>query len=117
MRFLVDAQLPKRLAIWLNNQGYDVLHTLDLPLRNETSDAEINRISVEQERVVITKDSDFVDSFILNQVPFKLLLISTGNITNRALILIFESNFKQIILSLESHHFVEINQTSLILHS
>jgi len=28
MKFLVDAQLPKRFANWLNEAG---LHTLDLP--------------------------------------------------------------------------------------
>ncbi|WP_300970662.1 DUF5615 family PIN-like protein [Thiocapsa sp.] len=31
MRFIVDAQLPRRLARWLNARGHDVLHTLDLP--------------------------------------------------------------------------------------
>ena len=30
MKFLVDAQLPKRLALLLNDLGYDVIHTLDL---------------------------------------------------------------------------------------
>ena len=41
MRFLVDAQLPKRLAEWLNEAGHDALHALDLPRGNRTSDAEL----------------------------------------------------------------------------
>ena len=41
MRFLVDAQLPRRLAYWLNERGHDVRHTLDLPAGNRTSDAVI----------------------------------------------------------------------------
>jgi predicted nuclease of predicted toxin-antitoxin system len=28
MKFLVDAQLPRRLAKWLAGQGCDALHTL-----------------------------------------------------------------------------------------
>ena len=40
MKFLVDAQLPKRLAEWLNEAGHDTLHTLDLPRGNRTPDAE-----------------------------------------------------------------------------
>ncbi len=28
MKLLVDAQLPRRLANWLNEAGYDALHTL-----------------------------------------------------------------------------------------
>jgi hypothetical protein len=31
MKFLVDAQLPRRLANWLNEAGHDTLHTFDLP--------------------------------------------------------------------------------------
>jgi predicted nuclease of predicted toxin-antitoxin system len=31
MKFIVDAQLPRKLALWLQSQGFDALHTLDLP--------------------------------------------------------------------------------------
>ena len=41
MKFLVDAQLPKRFANWLNETGQDALHTLDLPRKNLTTDSEI----------------------------------------------------------------------------
>jgi len=30
VKFLVDAQLPRRLALWLQQRGHDVIHTLDL---------------------------------------------------------------------------------------
>lgn len=33
-RFLVDAQLPRRLAIALRQNGFDAVHTLDLPNGN-----------------------------------------------------------------------------------
>lgn len=85
MKFLVDAQLPCRLAILLERQGYDAIHTLDLPKGNATPDFEINALSIDESRVVITKDADFVQSFLLQQKPYKLLLISTGNIRNSAL--------------------------------
>lgn len=62
-----------------------MLHTLDLPAGNRTPDWLINEISVEEQRVVVTKDADFVNSFLLAGVPFKLLLVSTGNISNKAL--------------------------------
>lgn len=41
MKFLVDAQLPRRFAGWLTDAGYDALHTLDMPLKNRTPDREI----------------------------------------------------------------------------
>ena len=85
MKFLVDAQLPVRLARFLQASGYDTLHTRDLPQQNATSDTAINDISIEQGRVVVTKDTDFVDSFMTIQKPLKLLLVSTGNIRNSEL--------------------------------
>ena len=33
----------------------------------------------------MTKDADFVNTFTVQRVPYKLLLVSTGNITNAAL--------------------------------
>jgi predicted nuclease of predicted toxin-antitoxin system len=29
MKFLVDAQLPRRFTKWLNEAGHDALHTLE----------------------------------------------------------------------------------------
>lgn len=82
MRFVVDAQLPRRLCARLNERGHDAVHTLDLPQGNRTPDDAINRLSAAEQRVVVTKDSDFVDSFVLRGTPHKLLLVSTGNICN-----------------------------------
>jgi len=41
MKFLVDAQLPRRMALWLSESGHDAKHTLDLPAGNRTPDAEV----------------------------------------------------------------------------
>lgn len=74
MKFLVDAHLPRRIARRLQEAGHDALHTLDLPDGNRTTGAEINAISLLEQRVVITKDADFVNSFLLKNQPYKLLL-------------------------------------------
>ena len=41
MKFLVDAQLPRRLVAWLQEIGHDAVHTLDLPLANRTPDPDL----------------------------------------------------------------------------
>ncbi len=64
MKFLVDAQLPLALASSLRSAGHDALHTSELPHGNRTTDSEINHLSLAEERVVITKDADFADSFL-----------------------------------------------------
>lgn len=45
MKFLVDAQLPRTLAVLLVARGHDAVHTLDLPDANRTGDSEIGRLA------------------------------------------------------------------------
>lgn len=45
MKFLIDAQLPVRLARHLTKSGYDVVHTAQLPAENHTTDDEVARIA------------------------------------------------------------------------
>ncbi len=78
-------QLPVRLARFLQASGYDTIHTRDLPQQNATSDHNINAISIQESRILITKDSDFVNSLLTIKQPYKLLLIATGNINNSEL--------------------------------
>jgi predicted nuclease of predicted toxin-antitoxin system len=40
MKFVVDAQLPRRLARELAEFGHDAVHTLDLPAGNHTPDGD-----------------------------------------------------------------------------
>jgi predicted nuclease of predicted toxin-antitoxin system len=117
MNFLVDAHLPRRLVDRLREVGYDAIHTRDLPRGNRTPDAVINDLSVREQRIVVTKDEDFVTSFLLYQRPYKLLLISTGNIKNTQLELLLLSNIRHIVAAFAAYNFIEINRTSLILHS
>ena len=59
MNFLVDAQLPRRLAHLLTAAQHDTVHTLDLPRGNRTPDAELGEICRRENRVLVTKDSVF----------------------------------------------------------
>jgi predicted nuclease of predicted toxin-antitoxin system len=57
MKLLLDAHLPASLAQYFPR--HDVLHTSLLPEGNLTSDRTINEISILEDRVLITKDSEF----------------------------------------------------------
>ena len=116
MKFLVDAQLPQRLVRGLQAEGHEVVHTRDLPEGNRTTDAVINEISLREQRVVVTKDEDFVDLFLLQHQPYKLLLVATGNISNRELEQLFQNNLEAIIRAFETYDFIEIDRTALIYH-
>ncbi len=117
MKFLVDAQLPRRLAILIAEAGCDVRHTLDLPASNRTTDAEIIRIARAENRIVVTKDADFIQSFHLKGEPGKLLLISTGNISNAELTALFLPNLHTILTAFQSDNLIELTRTALIIHN
>jgi predicted nuclease of predicted toxin-antitoxin system len=57
MKFIIDAQLPYQLAKAMQKNGYDAIHTDDLPLMERTTDEEVRQISIQQQRIVITKDA------------------------------------------------------------
>ncbi len=116
MKFIIDAQLPFALSKYLLNKGFDVIHTDDLPNKEFTSDNEIRDISVKQNRIVITKDSDFLDSFYVKGIPPKLLLVSTGNINNNDLIGLFNLNIGKIVELFVDYSFVELDNSDIIGH-
>lgn len=84
MKFLIDAQLPARLAEYLSSVGHDALHTAELPEGNRTADDQIAGLADAEDRVVLTKDRDFRDGHLLKSSPRRLMIIGTGNITNAA---------------------------------
>ena len=103
MKFLVDAQLPLRLARVLQSAGCDTIHTKDLRRGNATPDSEINLLSIKESRIVNTKDRDFLDSFIIKQQPYKLLILTTGTINNNQLIDLFMNNWPQLAELFQEH--------------
>ncbi len=115
MKFLIDAQLPRRLADWLKQHGYDALHTLDLPLGNRTTDSDVIARAICDDRMVVTKDSDFVQSFMLTGQP-ALLLIATGNIGNVELEGLLHRNMPAIEQAFGSCRYLEITRSTLIVH-
>ena len=116
MRVLIDAHLPKRLSEFLSAHDIESKHTLDLPKKNATPDSEIIRYADDENRIVISKDSDFLDNYILDGSPKKLLIVSTGNINNRNLIQLFEKNLDILKSLFEENSVIEINEEEIQVH-
>jgi predicted nuclease of predicted toxin-antitoxin system len=116
VKFLIDAQLPRRLARWLDEHGLDALHTLDLPRANSSTDEEVIEWAEREGRIVVTKDSDFVQSHILRSRPRRLWLISAGNMSNAVLESLVDGHWSSIQEALDSSCFVELSALGLIRH-
>lgn len=114
MKFIVDAQMPKTLAYLLREKGFDVVHTSELPDGNDTTDEEINRLSLAQNRIVISKDADFYDRFTAVKEPYKLLHVKTGNIKNSQLLELFDKNLELIVKEIDESSVVQISRNYII---
>lgn len=116
MKFLVDAQLPARLARFLDDAGHDSVHTSQLAGGNRLSDWRLAEIADDEERVVVTKDRDFRDGHLLVASPRRLLIIATGNISNDALLALFGAHLVVIVDTFDDADFVEMSTTALTVH-
>lgn len=114
IQFLIDAQLPKRMTGWLKKAGCEAIHTLDLPQKNRTTDEQLVECAEREERVVVTKDADFVNSHLLHARPSRLLPVSTGNISNRALEQLMAPLIPDFVREFQISSFIELNSTGLI---
>jgi predicted nuclease of predicted toxin-antitoxin system len=108
MKFPVDAHLPPTLCTVLKRRGHEANHTLDLPAQNATKDTVLNQISVDEQRVVISKDSDFFYSHVVLGRPWKLVLVKTGNMSGDPLCSLFERHLPELETALAQHTLVEL---------
>lgn len=110
MKFLLDAQLPPSLKQLFTSQGFDCIHTLDLELGNNTPDKIISLISIKEQRILITKDSDFFDSFLVKKEPYKLILVKLGNTSRKELIQFFADHFSEIIDKIKAENMILLSK-------
>ena len=109
--------MPRRLARELAAAGHDAVHTSDFPAANRTPDKEIVALAVLENRIVVTKDNDFVASFLLHGRPPKLLLISTGNISNDQLSRLLASNLSSLENAFSNYDFVELSALTITIRA
>jgi predicted nuclease of predicted toxin-antitoxin system len=100
VKFLVDAQLSPALARWIATQGHHATHVLGLGLQTADDPVIWERARIEQ-AVIISKDEDFVDRWLLSERPVPLVWIRKGNCSHRALLAWLEPLWPDCLKRLE----------------
>ncbi len=67
-------------------------------------------------RIVVTRDDDFVHSFLLRNTPQRLMLVASGNIGNAELERLIIAALPTIIEAFATAHYIEIGRNSVIVH-
>lgn len=84
------------LATYLSWKGFDAIHTTHFPEGHLLQDADIVKIAIEENRVIVTKDADFPDSFFLKGAPPRIIHLRLGNLRNRELTAFLETRWSMI---------------------
>ena len=58
MKFLVDANIPKSVNNYLENNGFDVIDIKNIDLR--MSDMDIIKLAIKEKGTILTLDKDFI---------------------------------------------------------
>ena len=81
MKFLVDANLPPRLCVWLRSHRHEAEHLFDRNLLTATDTQIWERCSVEN-LVILSKDVDFYNRALLFGAPPQVVHVAVGNCSN-----------------------------------
>jgi predicted nuclease of predicted toxin-antitoxin system len=66
-----------------------------------------------EQRVVISKETDFYYSHLLQQRPYKLVLVRTGNIRTRECEELFQRQLPAIVEALANNSLVELDRVAV----
>ena len=101
MKFLIDNQLPPALAQFLEKRGCDCKHVFDLGLA-KASDTDICRFAISEERVIVSKDQDFLHHASRPDARIRLIWIRLGNCRTSVLLEAFARFWPMIESSLQA---------------
>jgi predicted nuclease of predicted toxin-antitoxin system len=115
MKFICDVHISFKLVKHLNSLGHKALHVNDLLNKWHTKDSEISAYADLHDLILITKDYDFKNSFLVNGTPRKLIKVSLGNVSNSSLIEVIVGNLESIKkLDSGRRFFIEIDRDLIV---
>ena len=114
MDFLCDVHISMKVSKRIEELGHNSTHVNFILNKWNTTDAQITEYAERNNLILITKDQDFRNGFLLNSKPKKLVKINLGNISNKKLSEIIESLLDTIHLIEKNHKtfMIEVYETT-----
>jgi predicted nuclease of predicted toxin-antitoxin system len=95
VKFIVDNQLPVALAEQLRDRGLDCQHVLEAG-SGDAAHIAICRHAELQDRIIISKDEDFIYFAKQRHAKIKVVWVRLGNCRTSALLAAFERSWPRI---------------------
>ena len=75
MKFLCDVHISYKLSKKIESLGFESIHVNFILDKWFTSDTEIAKFADSNDYILISKDADFKNSYLINKLPKKLIKI------------------------------------------
>lgn len=89
--------LSYKLSKFLTSRGFDCIHVNHILDKWHTTDVDSAIYADKNDRILITKDVDFKNSYLLKKKPKKTVRIVLGNTSNKDLLKHFAKHLEQVI--------------------
>lgn len=117
MKVLCDVHIALKVVRFFQKNNVEATHVNGLPNSFYSSDKDICKFADQNDHVVLTKDSDFLDSYLVQQTPFKLIKVNLGNISTPELIAILERHLDFLIAYFEKGGgWIEVSKNRIFVH-
>jgi predicted nuclease of predicted toxin-antitoxin system len=114
MKFLCDVHISYKIVRHIRSLGYEAIHINEILDRWHTKDADICTYADENNLIVLTKDADFKNSFLIRNTPKKLIKVNLGNISTSILRDLISENIEAFqMLDSKGAFMVELDQGSV----
>jgi predicted nuclease of predicted toxin-antitoxin system len=108
VKFVIDAQLPPVMAVWLRAAGHEAQHVEDVGLRN-ADDTTIWCYAESSGAVIVTKDEDFAERAASVALPPMVVWLRIGNCSNAELRVWLEPRLAAIVqMAIAGRRIIEV---------
>ncbi|MDO8294495.1 MAG: DUF5615 family PIN-like protein [Gallionella sp.] len=105
-KFLIDANLPYRFALW---QGEDFAHVFDIG--DDLPDSAIWQYAEQNDLIIVSKDADFSDRIMLSEPPPRVVHLRIGNMRMRDLFEFLHRVWPQVVELSASHKLIIVRES------
>jgi len=92
VRFLIDVNLPSRLALW-NDPAFQHVREID----DEWDDSQIWDYAKAHALTIITKDADFSNRILFSEPPPKVIHLKFGNLRFKEFFKVLNAQWEDVI--------------------
>ncbi len=114
MKFIIDENISPAVVEIFRDHSLTAYHVNELKkhAKHRIIDDQLRRLAIQKAHIIITKDDDFVKSYVNRKVPEKMVFLH-GLDTKDLLISRFKELVPQLEVLIKKYDFIEVNQQEI----